>query len=50
MFLLKGWKKTANLMESMNAKGYRKKSMRNRPHTVSREELTLVNQIIFDED
>lgn len=40
---------TANLMESMNAK-VTVKIYENRPHTVSREELTLVNQIIFDED
>lgn len=40
---------TAKLMESMNAK-VTVKIYENRPHTISQEELTLVNQIIFDEE
>ena len=40
-------KETANLMESMNAM-VTVKIYENRPHTISHEELSLVNQKIFD--
>ena len=39
---------TVKLMESMNAK-VRVKVYENRPHTISQEEINLVNQIIFGE-